>query len=86
MLRDCGAPWKTVIITYDAQVLPCCFSTQRGDREKTIQIASYGSLLDNKFVDIWNNKKYKILRKNIKENKPYAICTNCALICNGKQE
>lgn len=37
-----------------------------------------GNIKEDKFIDIWNNSKYILLRKTLREIKTFPVCTRCA--------
>jgi len=66
--------WKlqhSNVITWDGLVVPCCF-----DKDAVHQL---GNLKDQSFKEIWNNKNYKLFRKELlKSRKNIDICSNCS--------
>ena len=73
---ECVWPWMQTYITYDGLVTPCC----RNIYEKHYVC---GDLNKEKFVDIWNNKKYQTFRKLLKENEGPALpkqCDSCTML------
>lgn len=67
-LAPCYHPWKSVSISEKGDVMPCCASS-----------VVMGSLEDSSFSDIWNNRKYRKLRKTVNSSMPLSFCRNCGL-------
>jgi len=66
----CFRMWSGFVITWDGNVIPCCF-------DKNAEY-SYGNIIDSSFEEIWNGKKHKAFSKNILKNiNSIAICRNC---------
>ncbi len=61
----CFDPWSLVMIDNDGDVKPCC--NYEG---------ALGNLNGEKFIDIWNNKKYQNIRKSFK-TKQNIGCDTC---------
>lgn len=64
----CMIPWIHLNATPDGRAYPCCL----GQYEHPI-----GSLKVNTIEEIWNDAPYKLMRKNMLEDKPCKECTNC---------
>ncbi len=70
MLNRCWRMWASCVLTWDAQVVPCCFDK---DAHYTM-----GSLLKDGFPQIWENKQYKNFRKKVfTDRQSIDICQNC---------
>jgi len=68
--NSCWWIWHSLVITWDGNVVPCC----RDPKAKYIM----GNIFKNDLKDIWNNKKYKMFRKQILTNqKNIPICQLC---------
>lgn len=68
--NQCYRMWSSSIITWDGNVLPCCFDKDA----KHIM----GNLKNNSFKEIWYNKRYYDFRKNIYTfRKGITMCNNC---------
>lgn len=66
----CWKLWHAPVITWDGQVVPCCF-----DKDASHPL---GSLKDDNFKAIWNGNEYMNFRKQIwSSRKAVAICKNC---------
>lgn len=71
MAGHCKRLWTNPVVTWDGQVVPCCF-----DKDATHNL---GHLNDNNFKDIWKGKAYDIFRKNLKKGRQNIdICSNCS--------
>lgn len=69
--NKCNRMWRAAVVTWDAQLVPCCF-----DKDADFQM---GNLLENSFEEIKNNKKYKQFRQQIFSNRSQIdICRNCS--------
>ena len=67
----CLRMWQSLVITWDGNVVPCCF-----DKDATYQM---GNLNDTSLKEIWKNKNYNSFRKKILKNrKSIDICCNCS--------
>lgn len=70
LLNQCWKMWHSAVITWDGNMVPCCF-----DKD-----ASYtmGNITKHSIHDIWHNKSYTSFRtKLLKSRKEIDICTNC---------
>lgn len=68
--KTCGWAWSGCIIGWDGKVMPCCF-----DYNETYIL---GNVFDKGIKNIWNNEKYRWLRKMIIEGrKAPKLCQNC---------
>jgi len=63
----CGDPWQRVYIDVDGEVRPCC---------RTIWIGM-GNIMDEDFLDIWNNEHFMRLRRTVHSNCPPSFCRDC---------
>lgn len=64
----CMAPWVSINNNPNGNVLPCCVSKFH---------EPYGNLNNDTIETIWNNEKYKELRKNMLEDKQTPSCERC---------
>ena len=65
--HTCYEPWQTIFVTYNGDVRPCCAFGE-----------SFGNLLETDIDDIWNNTKYKLLRKTVNSGVPaFEVCKYC---------
>jgi radical SAM protein with 4Fe4S-binding SPASM domain len=64
----CMMPWVHMHAYPDGRVYPCC-------------LADYwhpvGDLRKNTMIEVWNNEKYKELRRNMLNEKPSEVCKKC---------
>ena len=69
--NHCWRMWSSCVLTWDAQMVPCCFDK---DAEHTI-----GSALEGNFEKLWKSKKYQEFRTSVltKRNQ-IDICQNCS--------
>jgi radical SAM protein with 4Fe4S-binding SPASM domain len=66
----CARLWFNPVITWDGNVLPCCFDK---DAEYIM-----GNLNTDSFREIWNGPKFRIFRKSILTGRHMIdICRNC---------
>jgi radical SAM protein with 4Fe4S-binding SPASM domain len=74
LLNHCWKLWHSCVITFDGQVVPCCF-----DKDASFVL---GNLKEEQFSTIWYGEKYRDFRKNIFESrKNISICANCTEGC-----
>ncbi len=72
--NQCWRLWHTSVITWDGQILPCCF-----DKDANHNL---GNLSENSFQTIWNGSKYRAFRTQLlKGRKNIDICKNCSEGC-----
>jgi len=67
----CRELWKTAVINWDGSVLPCC--AVYGDRY------AFGNVTQQPFNVIWNNEKYRVARKEVRNRVTSSptICHIC---------
>jgi len=71
MSNHCWRMWSSAVITWDGNVVPCCF-----DKDATHQM---GNLSFVTFKEIWKNNGYQNFRKQVLTNrKEIDICKNCS--------
>lgn len=69
--NHCWRMWSSSVITFDGQVVPCCFDK---DAEHPL-----GSLKSQAFGEIWKSKEYSGFRKAVlSDRNQIEICTNCS--------
>ena len=67
----CFRMWSSCVITWDGNVIPCCF-----DKNASF---SMGTILNQSLDEIWKNEKYQIFRNKVfSERKNIDICCNCS--------
>lgn len=70
MQNRCKRAWTTSVITWNGDVLPCCF-----DKDADFKM---GNLKEKSFKEIWHSLKYQSFRKKIRNNrKSIEMCKNC---------
>jgi len=68
--NSCWWIWHSLVITWDGNIVPCC----RDPKAQYIM----GNILKEDLKDIWNNKKYRVFRRQILTNqKQVPICELC---------
>jgi radical SAM protein with 4Fe4S-binding SPASM domain len=68
--RHCFRMWSSCVITWDGNVVPCCFDKNAG--------AAFGNLKNKSFMEIWRSRTYKDFRRMILEKREkIEICANC---------
>jgi radical SAM protein with 4Fe4S-binding SPASM domain len=74
LLNYCWRLWSSPVITWDGQVVPCCF-----DKDADHPM---GSLKTSDFTQIWRGEAYQSFRKQLlKGRKEIEICANCSEGC-----
>ncbi len=69
--NQCWKLWHSCVITWDGDVVPCCFDKDANHK--------MGSLKDTSMPEIWRNKSYYAFRKQITTARSnIEICTNCS--------
>jgi len=70
LMNHCWKMWHSSVITWDGQVVPCCFDKDASH--------SMGSLKAQPFRDLWFNQQYTAFRKKLTQARAEIdICTNC---------
>lgn len=70
LLNHCWKLWHSCVITWDGDVVPCCF-----DKDSQYRM---GNVASATFDSVWKNEKYKIFRsKVLKSRGEIDICRNC---------
>jgi radical SAM protein with 4Fe4S-binding SPASM domain len=70
LMNHCWRLWHSSVITWDGQLLPCCF-------DKDAHYAM-GNLVEQPFNVIWKSMPYMNFRKSVLQSrKDTDICTNC---------
>lgn len=70
--NECDHVINTLTIRADGSVVPCCY-------DLTSKLVM-GNILDQSLTDIWNGRKYQILRRSIASKKYISICATCAVV------
>ena len=66
----CAWPWQSSYIAANGDIVPCC---QIADSS----VVKMGNVFDEPFADIWNNDKYRELRRRIAGNDIPHYCRRC---------
>lgn len=67
----CFRMWCSCVITWDGNVIPCCF-----DKNASFNM---GTILNQSLDEIWKKEKYQIFRNKVfSERKNIDICCNCS--------
>jgi radical SAM protein with 4Fe4S-binding SPASM domain len=70
LLNHCWKLWHSCVITWDGEVVPCCF-----DKDAAYKM---GNLKEHSFMDTWNNDQYIHFRTSLlKSRSKIDICQNC---------
>ena len=67
--EPCYVPWYSTYITWEGDVLPCCYFYDK-------QLC-FGNVFKEDFKKIWNNKKYKNFRKSMSTIRKFRVCQTC---------
>jgi radical SAM protein with 4Fe4S-binding SPASM domain len=71
LLNHCWKMWHSAVITWDGNVVPCCF-----DKDAQHKM---GNIHQQHFEQIWNGETYSHFRKQLfKGRKEIDICKNCS--------
>ncbi len=73
----CAYPWLNPYITYNGDVLPCCYIPQMSNARLNPENVM-GNIFKNPLKEIWNNEKYQEFRRKIKTKNPPNACRGCA--------
>lgn len=69
--NHCWRSWSSAVITWDGQLVPCCFDK---DAQHTL-----GTLSNTGFREIWRSEPYNHFRQQLLTNRnAIDICTNCS--------
>lgn len=69
-LNKCWKMWHSCVMTWDGDIVPCCFDK---DAKYTM-----GNINDQSFKKIWNGEKYQEFRSKLFANRnEIDICQNC---------
>jgi radical SAM protein with 4Fe4S-binding SPASM domain len=70
LLDHCWKMWHSCVITWDGQVVPCCF-----DKDAHFVL---GNLNEQSFTSIWRGEKYQRFRASLLHSRnEIEICKNC---------
>jgi radical SAM protein with 4Fe4S-binding SPASM domain len=69
--NHCWKLWHAPVITWDGNVVPCCFDKDASHR--------LGDLKQSSFKELWKGKEFGIFRKKLVDGrKNIDICANCS--------
>ena len=69
-ITHCSRVWFSSLVLWDGSVVPCCYDFDGSH--------TFGNVFKERFIDIWNNEKYKSFRKQVlKDKTTYKICESC---------
>lgn len=66
----CTAPWEEPYVNSEGYMTACSWKPLTKDW-------NYGSIFEKNFSELWNNKKMRMLRINIKRKKMDSLCLGC---------
>lgn len=68
--NHCWKMWNSCVITWDGQVIPCCFDKDASH--------SFGNINNIPFKDIWGSSRYQQFRNALlRSRSDIEICKNC---------
>lgn len=68
--RGCLRAWTTPVITWDGNLLPCCFDKDAGH--------SFGNIIEQPFKSIWNGEKRQAFISNLIRTRAFcSVCNQC---------
>jgi radical SAM protein with 4Fe4S-binding SPASM domain len=69
-LNKCWKMWHSCVMTWDGDIVPCCF-----DKDAKYVM---GNIHDQSFREIWNGERYRHFRSRLfDDRKGIDICKNC---------
>jgi radical SAM protein with 4Fe4S-binding SPASM domain len=69
-VRGCMRMWTTAVITWDGNVVPCCY-----DKDA---IHNFGNIYEKPFNEIWNgDERHTFITNVIRERDSYEMCKTC---------
>jgi MoaA/NifB/PqqE/SkfB family radical SAM enzyme len=68
--------WIMPFIFVTGEVIACCAGNEANRRDFQKQ-HSFGNIFQENFIDIWNSKRYRAIRKLIHNGTAPAICLDC---------
>lgn len=70
LLNQCWKMWHSCVMTWDGQIVPCCF-----DKDASHPM---GDMKSERFKDLWFNEPYTTFRRSLtRARSEIDICTNC---------
>ncbi|MFH1771966.1 MAG: radical SAM protein [Candidatus Omnitrophota bacterium] len=76
--------WMMPFVFVTGHVIPCCSGNEAGNREFQKQTA-LGNVFEKSFMEIWQGKKYKVLREKLRKGDSPLPCKNCCLYDTGQK-
>ena len=71
LFNHCWRLWHSPVITWDGNVVPCCF-----DKDATHRL---GNLNEQSFKEVWRSDRYNKFRSSVlRSRKEIDICANCS--------
>lgn len=71
LLNQCWRMWSSCVITWDGDVVPCCF-----DKDASHKM---GNVFDQPFQNVWKNPQISAFRKAVLAGRDQIeICRNCS--------
>ena len=68
--NKCWKMWQSCVVTWDGQVIPCCFDKDASH--------SMGNIAESSFKEIWRSKSYQNFRNALLTSRSeIEICKNC---------
>jgi radical SAM protein with 4Fe4S-binding SPASM domain len=68
--NKCWRMWQGAVVTWDGQVVPCCF-----DKDASHVM---GELKSQSLLEVWTSKAYQVFRSQLLEDRSQIeICRNC---------
>ena len=68
--EKCNWPWGGAYVATDGSVVPCCLIADP-------TVFSSGNVFSENFSRLWNNEKYRKLRKDIRKGNIPFFCRDC---------
>jgi len=68
--------WIMPFIFVTGEVIPCCAGNETNRRDFQKQ-HSFGNIFQERFIDIWNSRRYKIVRELIHNGNVPTECQDC---------
>lgn len=69
--NKCWRMWQGAVVTWDGQVVPCCF-----DKDASHVM---GELKSQSLLEVWTSKAYQVFRSQLLEDRSQIeICRNCS--------
>ncbi len=70
LLNQCWKMWHSCVVTWDGQVVPCCFDKDASH--------SLGNVSQKSFREVWHGQAYKAFRARLLQSRSQIdICQNC---------